>query len=875
MSVTTSSTPPTDSFGLTPSVYGAEAAMLSLADSFLQPGAYSTLRAGFFGYMTGAMSRIAAEGAYHRNVLYKEQFLNTCSLPDSIYNFAKIYEITPALGTPSNARILLGFYLTDLQGAIGSATGTFTIPRGQPVLFGSTPFVVAGEIDIALDGTDSNGNVIVTASYNLDEMDFPAPAGVTLGAPIRTYVLDQATGANGAVRQAVYAEVYLVQAQASVSTFKVTSSSALQTLYYDVAAPAAPQQLAGFTVLYQGPTDAEAAEVPVFFNESVVPTTPTYAFYNYAAGEDLEIFFSPLAGSFQPAYNSTLTVNTFSTLGSGGNFDFSGTITCVLAAPFKSLAVLTELVTQPTGGADQQSLLALKQAVQSTVLTRKSIVTENDLEAYLAGAVAAASVNGSQVTFVKRRDDIEDRIFNAFLLMYDSAGRIVPTNSVDLSLEIADLDAAGWSLKPGTIVVYDRANQIFRLLAAGEFPDQMVGDPNNFVYAIPYLMAFFVSPYPRLTYFNNMADVDQALTQAPGDFYTGDSFLGNSLTVQRNAALSDTYQLDFVLTSSLPSTTAVAAACIMRAVFVDPANPTSPLGYVEMDPVTGTSDFRALVATADGFDSSSNLILTNALSDMNTGAVIASCSIPQDLTVQLELYYYSGSTSTAGRTIQRSGQVFQLVYVWTTAGTISLYQSLEQVAGSEMYVDTAGVFHAGAVPLIGANYFLNPRLGQAALGVAAQYQDAVVEAFDLLANSTSVSLKFYNTYGPSVNYNVDRVNLTIDMGVGTGVGGSAAIEAAVVAAAAAFVAASNANANGRFSVSNMTTSLETGVAGVQYVQSVTINGVPTQTVQYVLTPAQLQQDNKRVPEFLNAGTVLTSNLAADPYSPDVNVTFVS
>ena len=90
------------STGFSPSVYGAEEALLDLADTYLQPGSYSTLKSGFLGYMTGSMARVAAEGSHHRNVLYHENFLNTASMPRSIYNYAKIYDYQITMATPSS-----------------------------------------------------------------------------------------------------------------------------------------------------------------------------------------------------------------------------------------------------------------------------------------------------------------------------------------------------------------------------------------------------------------------------------------------------------------------------------------------------------------------------------------------------------------------------------------------------------------------------------------------------------------------------------------------------------------------------------------------------------------------------------------------------
>jgi hypothetical protein len=846
---------------MSPSVYGAEGAMLDLADTYLAPGTYSTLRAGLFGYLTGAMSRGTGEGAYHRNVLWREQFLNTASLPNSIFNFAKVYSYTPGLANPSQCNVLLGFYLDDLQTAMGAAAGTFIIPRGQTVYLGSVPFVVAGQILLQIL---SNG--AVTASYDLSNMDFPASPQPLY---VRTYTLPQPTPAGG-TRMAVYLEVRICQAQAQVTQFQVVSSSALETLYYQAAVPTG-QQVAAFSVKYLPAGTTVWQDLPAIFDEAAAPTTPQYCYYDFSNDTTLEIYFSPIASSFRPAYNSQLRVTMMVTQGSAGNFDFSGAVTATLPTPYQTLAVLTELVTQPSGGTDQETLLITKQNILAKVLQRNSIVDESDLTSYLTRTVAQTSVNGSQVTFVKRRDDVIQRLFCAYLTMFDSAGRTVPTNSVPLDLEIDDLDECGWSLRPGTLVLYDRPTGIFRLLTLGEYPDQLVADPSNFVYAIPYLMVFQLSPVPRLVYYNTDADVDLPLTAGGGDVVVTDNFLASSLTVQRNSAINDAYQVNISITSNL-STSALSQLCLGLLRIIGPSG--EEIGVAPMVWVQGTMILQASLTTEDTFDDTGDLLLVNCLQD-STGATIAAAPLLQGSTMTAELYYNSNSPNTTVRNVQKDGTVYQLVQTFSTTDPVPLYASLENTVNGAMYVTTAGTFHCDAVPLVGAAYFLNPRLGSQVTAIAGAYQSAVEDAFALLHNNTDVDIKFANTYGPSEYYSVDRVNISLDLEVNAVAGqATPALAAQIGAAVAAFVVTTNQNPSGRFSVSNLVTHLETTISAIVYVGSVRVNGVATKSVQRILPDATIQLNNKRVLEFLNVTTVLTNNLTADPYAPDVNVTFI-
>ena len=846
--------------GFNPSVYGAEEALLDLADTYLEPGSYSTLKSGFLGYMTGSMARVAAEAVHHRNTLYHENFLNTASLPRSIYNYAKIYDYTVGLATPSQCRVLVGFYLDEIKAALGSETGILTLQRGQAVYLGTTPFILAGTVNLAL----LEGNR-VSAEYDLAQMDFTQ---LNQGEYIRTYVTPQVIDTAGTTRTVVYLELYIHQAVPRGLEFRVVSSSALETSFYRVAIPAG-EQLTKFRVLYKTPTDATWREIPAIFNETTTPDATEYCYYSFTTNDELEVYFSPLPGAFRPAYNSLLRVEFLTTTGTSGNFDFTGTP--VMAVTGQTMTTLVEMVTQPAGGYNAETLLEVKRGIMRKILERRNIIIESDLENYLASAVDRTQVNDSLLTFIKRRDDIQTRLFASYLMIRDSAGRVVPTNTASLDFEAADLEARGWSLRPGTMVVYDRRNKLYRLVAPGEYPDRMAADPNSFVYCVPLLMQFRVRPFPHLVYYQNQVDIDAPLQALPGAAFSADSFIANSVTIKRNSAFESTYQIDFAVSSNLTAE-GLAAKCLVRMQFIDEGGKSR--GYAEALHLAGTNIFRATIGTEDSFDDNSEMLFTASLWDDRSDTLMASAALPENLTVRIELYYDNMDPDTSVPHVMRGDRVFQLINAFKTADPVSLYRSLERVMSSGMYVTEEGTFHCENVPLVGASFFLNPRIGQEAMGVVDKYHTAILDIFDLLHNNTSVDVKLYNTYGPSKMLNLDRINVSLVLEVRPRGRASEDLRKAVVAETAAFVQTCNENARSRFSISNLTTHLETTIADIAFVRFVSLNGVAAQNAELIYSDAALSQDNKRIPEYLNVATILRSTLGQDPYVPDVQVSFI-
>ena len=848
----------TDKF--TPSVYDAEEAALELANTFLKPDSFSTLKSGFLGFMTGNMARISAEGVHHRNIFYHENFLNTASMPRSIFNYAKIYNHDIGLAKSSSCRILFGLYLDSIQDMLGASTGVIELSRYQEVFLGNTPFLIAGKVRlVVLDGGR------VSAEYDLREMNFMLP---NQSEHIRTYVAPQVVDSSGTTRTVVYMELHIYQTQARASEFQVITNNALENSFYKVTIPA-NEQLASFRIMYKRAIDSSFREIEQIFNEAKLPDRAEYAYYSFTTNNELEIYFSPLPGAFRPAYNSRLRVEFITTSGALGNFEFTGTPTANLIG--SNAPTILEIVTTPAGGYNGETLMEVKQAVMRKILERNNISIELDLENYLNGAIGRTEVNGSTITFIKRRDDIQKRLFASFLLLKDSAGRIVPTNTADLDFEAADLEERGWSIRPGTLVVYDPKNRIFRLSEGGEYPDRMVSDPNAFVYAIPFLMQFRVQPYPHLVYYRNQIDIDAPLQSLPGDAIVADSFIANSVTVKRNSTFDNTYQIDFTVSSNL-DVEGLSNKCLVRVAILSKTG--EDLGYVEANHVEGTNIFRAIVSTEDKFDFNNKLILTNSLNRTEDNILLPEASIPEDIKLRIELYYDNQSVDTNMRHVVRNGIVYQLSSVFQTLDPLQLYQELSRVVFSDMYVTEDGTFHCKNVPLIGASFYLNPRIGQEIVTIMSRFYSAVFEIFNLLHNNTSVDIKLYNTYGPSRLYNLDRPNISLKFDVKARGKASNELRQAIIAQTAKFVKDCNGNSRSRFSISNLITHLESTIMDISYLRFVSLNGAAVHNTEIVYEDTVLERGNKRIPEFLNVATILRSSLDEDPYVPDVTVNFI-
>ena len=384
-------------------------------------------------------------------------------------------------------------------------------------------------------------------------------------------------------------------------------------------------------------------------------------------------------------------------------------------------------------------------------------------------------------------------------------------------------------------------------------------------------MQFRVRPFPHLVYYSTQIDFDAPLMALPGAAISADSFLANSVTIKRNSVFDSSYQIDFAVSSNLTAE-GLKAKCLVRMKFLD-AESGASLGYVEATHVDGTNVFRASVATDDSFTENGEMVFTSSIWS-DAGVLAARAPLPESLRVLVELYYDNASPDVSVAHVIRGGRIFQLVNAFKTTDDVKLYRSLDRVVASNMHVTEEGTFHCSKVPLVGTSFFLNPRIGLEITKVIERYHSEIFSIFDLLHNNTSVDVKFYNTYGPSRAFNVDRTNLSLVLEVRPRGKTSEELRQKIRSETAAFILTCSENTKSRFSISNLLRHLENNVQDIAFIRFVSLNGMATQNVEHIYSDAAMEEDVNRVPEILNAATVVRGTLEEDPYSPDVTVNFI-
>jgi hypothetical protein len=142
-----------------------------------------------------------------------------------------------------------------------------------------------------------------------------------------------------------------------------------------------------------------------------------------AFGGRLSVTFPNDLSTFRPSANSLLTLETYVSKGSNGNLNYSKPLSIIqnekVTRKYQIIAYMKGGVTY--GGSDEPTVNQLRNLFINQVSSRNIISTASDLNLYFAKLKdLVRTVSSSDVLFIKKRDDILKRYYDAFILFRDN-----------------------------------------------------------------------------------------------------------------------------------------------------------------------------------------------------------------------------------------------------------------------------------------------------------------------------------------------------------------------------------------------------------------------------------------------------------------------
>jgi hypothetical protein len=832
----------------------------------------STAKTGMFGYVTGIASHIAKDAAFHRNMLYKEFFLNTATMKNSIFNWARLLDYNIEFAKPASLQVALKLNTTKLMKLPSQSTfntytqdGTklFEISRDQEFIVGTKKFMLPYTIELKVWYTGTT-SVSAYARYKTGTEDANYRDPLITTEHLKVLVEGDTL--------TIFFNLY--QFSKKSMTFDVMNNDILERSIYDINFGS---NLVSFNTFYQTPDDRFAnkdvwTEVPMYFGEVISSDSNFFGYYTMTGDSTLRVYFSPKVGDFNPAFNSRLRVSLMTTEGTEGNFSYSGSITAKDSWLDQASYNMISL-TDPTGGQDQGNFKESKIALINRLRTRDSYITEKDLE-NLFDLIKSERIKKSIDTkVIKVRDDFFRRIYSVYLLLRLADGTVVPTNTVDLKLDFQEISERNFSIKAGTVVIYDRATSSYRLLSLGEIPDPYMYNTDAYVFVVPYLLNMDFQSFPKLNVYQTDYSYTVPVVYNPKKIQSGviDAISLNHYSIQRNSLV----HLDrFILScdilgdkNALKNPKTGETRKIMAMLYDE----NVLIGMAPMTQVGETGQFYLDILTNDSFTDKGEYIIENTFySPTDITSVIPEVHLVGKYRIDIAVY---DPRNSDGSSITDYSLVTPVIE-FNSSETIGIAEDISPYVHCPIHLnETTGEVVLKRVPLIGANFFFNEKYNRDIMATIAQLFKVVDETDVELENNTQLDLKYYNTSGVSRNYSIDTVDIKIHLQIKLRTVYSKELDKSIRDEIVKIVEASNYTMEKRFSISNLITALERKFTDIAFIQIYTVNNSNIQTISAIEGNEEKKLADY-VPEFLTVKKLTGADEYGNDFLPSLTIDYL-
>ena len=870
-----------------------ETVMNTLGTKYFGDVELSALNVGALGFTLEQVSNITEDGFNTASVMLNEAFPNKAIMPESIYSHAAVFQLSNAFTPCGNCSFILLLQQSDIL-QYGETDGNniiYYIDKRTVINVEDTPFTLDYDIQIKAHKkfTDNGYTYDYAAQYVIDSSN-------SISA-INDPYLKIRNVSNGYLLLMITAH----QVERTEITDSIINNSKIN---YPVLEYEFEDGLAGFDIFYKEPSSNTYVQLEKRVKFSL-PLKNPFCYYKLKDDQTLEITFSTKDGYFQPKFNSEIRIVLYTTLGKEGNFEsYTGTnVTFLMNSekyPYNSSMIIAAKPTSACTGGDTRATLEELQALTvESFATANELSDENDIMTYYYNYKYRYN---NEILVIKRRDDITERLFSAFLLL-KNGDYIYPTNTMFLDIsesQFDETDTNQFILKPGHVFAYKNQNINDNTLKI--IPDTMayekdkvqeLMDEYDFLYTNPFLISINKIP-------NAVGLYKNIVSQSCGlDFISADSslftqFITSKINIQRGLDELSAYNMSMsIIPSASLSDDELNTKYIntfggidnnyVRVIVGFIGNGGDERGYIELHPEYNNPDdpsnvtFSASLTTNDIIKSTNEFSITNAV---KSHAYIKSdyVTIPaSDASVNVYIFYRIGGTNSNKFTSYEEFdgiEEFALVNTYQTRNDkLTFIEPLNMMRSTATFNSIInnnkpelGV-SLSFLPVIKASTVCDTDSFNLFIDNLTMNYRHLEESLSALRNNTHIDIKFYNTYGMSKNYYVgdddeliDRVNISIKFKVFV-VNGTDDIEIRknLKDFIKKFIENVNSSGTNELYISNLIKEIETAFTSIHHLKFMGINDYPTdyQTIGLkVVNLNELTKNERRlyVPEILVVNT---------------------
>lgn len=758
--------------------------LTNIAPKYFDMPDTSLNRLGLFGYINEILSHTNESITNENSIFYNELFFKRAVLPQSIYAYASHYNVQDITATPASMSFALWINEeTVLEKSITKGDDTYFIIDNDSEIWveNKIPFMLDYNVKISIK-KDKFGNYVYSAKYVTTGFDNPISSVKNSSNPFIKLTTIKSNLTN-------YIVIYVTchQCKKVIKNKTIYSQDFIEYFSFNVEANDDDrEQIADFSVFYRKPNEKEFSQIDKILIDRAESEKP-FCFYEYRDYNVVNITFSTIARFFRPEFNSELNFVFYNTMGANANFKYTGDNVAVALKSskydYRDVIILAHAIGDSVGGRNRLSYEEIKAKVSIKASTCDIIATELDLNKYFNSIE-----NCSYVKFVKKRDDILDRLYGAFLLMRDDKNNLIPTNTNDIyvyqdkDFDIIEESTKRYVIKAGKKFVY-QPNSRYLIPMDDSLSSKSLVKP-KFEYLNPFTIIvnkepLFIEYY--LTSINKSYVPDYAYVNE--STYT--NFICNKISIFRNNLVNNEYTIQFKIIPNIDS----LGPEIKFAEFDDHGNFIKSNGelftkgifynyetgepdyYFDIEMIdakmnTKECTFKAVFKTDDYISNYSRLRIIENMVDISKpdriNPLIDATKLKLGIIVSLKYdnfkstKYHSAIPDLSGYTISN---------IFNVDDDIDIIHSLQKYMYSsviyEKDVEGTSYWHIKEVPMMRYDYAMIPEYYMDFIRQFLSDFQVLKDHLKSLTNAFNLSVKFFNTYGKSYYMYINEKKSTL------------------------------------------------------------------------------------------------------------------
>ena len=831
---------------------------------------------GLLGYSLDLFANTTEDIFNTIPIVLNEMFPNLAEMPTTIYNYASLFQESQLM---AEAAVMDCILLLPMDSLIENAEFNtdksyrqFILDQRTKVLIEDHSFILDYDIRITL--RPYKNDYIINASY---VKDFKNSMN-TLKSP---YLKIQKLNYNGTKYLAIL--VKMRRCDKTTMDTRIIDNDKINSTTIQIEYP---DQLANFEVYYRESSNNNYIQLQKKIINSKAVTEP-FCYYKLKDEHTLEISFSNRENFFKPKFNSEIIVEYWTTNGEDGNFEkYLGYDVEVYRESSKyennsKVPLIAIPQSASTGGKNRLTIYELRDKVADAFATVDSYTTEADLQRHFNWFNIE---DDTRVTFIKKRDDIFDRLFTAFEISKNKYGSYYKTNTLTLKIYKEEFDhmfeqSQRLLLKPCNNFIYDGDSTTQMVKITDDALSEMIEKP-EFIYNNPFLMT--VSNNGIVGYYLNNINSKIPLDY---NFVNNDSliqFICNNLYVRRSV-INDKeeykFTLNLIATNNDIENPIIGSDGVetgrVKVIISFCSKGGNEIAFIEcekkqFDIKNLEYVFEGTIITDDYISQTESIRIRN-LKNITDGSDLVAMIPMTNLKVNIYTFFNYVDSIPSNKFSHIEGfENSTITNIYTTEEKkIELITPLNMLRSRMKWdKDDKGdqyltIYDVPVIKKVENATNQDIEDFDRMITILNNQYDYMEEILDKKTNNYSVDMKFYNTYGRSNNFiidednNVNRVNCSIHMQVYCELNSEAEnlIRDMKIFIKEYFEDFNKDNNEGIF-ISNLIQQLENNFPYLRYVKFVSINGYPTeiQTIENNTKDINTLSKAERiryVPEYLN------------------------